>query len=206
LGTRSIRRSRIVPADETLRGDVLTREPSEVLLENNGLKILDVQMNSVNGGSFAVTAALQSSPLKPNQTIINWLLEEEHRMGLMTPRPFRQFEERVFEHRHNLIQLVRALNADGKKIFGYGASTKGNVLLQYCGLTGKDIPYIGEVNSDKFGSYTPGTWIPIIPEAELLAMKPDYLIVLPWHFRKFFEGNQRYSNCKLVFPLPELSY
>ena len=86
-----------------------------------------------------------------------------------------------------------------------GASTKGNVLLQYCGLTAKDIRYIGEVNSVKFGSYTPGTWIPIIPETELLAMKPDCLIVLPWHFRKFFEGNAKYSNCKLIFPLPQLS-
>jgi NDP-4-keto-2,6-dideoxyhexose 3-C-methyltransferase len=87
-----------------------------------------------------------------------------------------------------------------------GASTKGNVLLQYCGLTHKDIPYIGEVNSDKFGCYTPGTWIPIISESELLSMKPDFLIVLPWHFRKFFEENPKYSHLNLVFPLPELSF
>ena len=64
-----------------------------------------------------------------------------------------------------------------------GASTKGNVLLQYCGLTESEICCIGEVNEDKFGSYTPGTWIPIIPEDELLGKKPDYLIVLPWHFK-----------------------
>ena len=86
-----------------------------------------------------------------------------------------------------------------------GASTKGNVLLQYYGLNREDIPYIGEVNSDKFGAYTPGTWIPIIPEDELLAMKPDYLIVLPWHFKTFFENNPKYSKFNLVFPLPELT-
>ena len=70
-------------------------------------------------------------------------------MGLHTPRPFRQFEERVFEHRENLQRLIRDLNADGKTVMGYGASTKGNVLLQFCGFTSKDIPFIAEVNPDK---------------------------------------------------------
>jgi hypothetical protein len=105
-----------------------------------------------------------------------------------------------------LLEFIQSARSAGKTLAALGASTKGNVLLQYCGITANDIPYIGDVNSDKFGSYTPGTWIPIIPEADLLAMKPDYLIVLPWHFRKFFEGNARYSDCKLIFPLPELSY
>ncbi|HEU0046782.1 MAG TPA: hypothetical protein VFQ43_04125, partial [Nitrososphaera sp.] len=86
-----------------------------------------------------------------------------------------------------------------------GASTKGNVLLQYCGLTESLVSCVGEVNSDKFGCYTPGTWIPIVPEDELLATRPDYLIVLPWHFRRFFESKSKFSSSKLVFPLPELS-
>jgi hypothetical protein len=104
-----------------------------------------------------------------------------------------------------LLDFIGTARTEGKTVAALGASTKGNVLLQYCGLTGKDIPYVGEVNSDKFGSYTPGTWIPIIPETELLAMQPHYLIVLPWHFRRFFEENTKYSNSRLVFPLPELS-
>jgi hypothetical protein len=181
--------------------------PVKALLEQNGLKILDVQMNAVNGGSFAVTAVLESSPLKPNHTIINWLLDEEERMGLKTPRPFRQFEERVFEHRNNLIQLVRALNADGKKILGYGASTKGNVLLQFCGFTEKDLPFIAEVNPDKFGRFTPGSRIPIISEAEAGAMKPDYYLVLPWHFKNGIVAREEEylsSGGQLIFPMPEI--
>ena len=181
--------------------------PVKALLESNGLKILDVQMNAVNGGSFAVTAALESSPLKPNHTIINWLLDEEQRMGLMTPRPFRQFEERVFEHRNNLIQLVRSLNADGKKIFGYGASTKGNVLLQFCGFTEKEIPFIAEVNPDKFGRFTPGSRIPIISETEALAMKPDYYLVLPWHFKSGIVAREEEflsNGGQMIFPMPEI--
>src|SRR5690606_26569974 len=109
----------------------------------------------------------------------------EERMGLHTPRPFRQFEERVFQHRKDLSDLIHSLNADGKTVYGYGASTKGNVILQFCGLTAKDIPAIAEVNPDKFGAFTPGTNIPIASEAEVKAKNPDYLLVLPWHFRSF---------------------
>jgi hypothetical protein len=90
---------------------------------------------------------------------------------------------------------------------GYGASTKGNVLLQFCNLTSDDIPYIGEVNSDKFGSFTPGSRIPIISEAEVISMKPDYLLVLPWHFRDGIikkEKDYLASGGKFIFPMPEI--
>lgn len=177
------------------------------LLENCDMKIIDVQMNAINGGSFAVTATRKESKLKSNDTVINWMLGQEDRMGLHTPRPFRQFEERVFEHRENLQRLIRDLNADGKTVMGYGASTKGNVLLQFCGLTTKDIPYIAEVNPDKFGAFTPGTNIPILSEVEVKAMKPDYMLVLPWHFRDNIiqrEAEYLASGGKLIFPMPEI--
>lgn len=177
------------------------------LLEGCGLRVIDVQMNSVNGGSFAVTAARKNSKHKVNDAIINWMLEQEDRMGLQTPAPYRKFEERVFQHREHLLSLVRALTSDGKKVIGYGASTKGNVLLQFCGLTEKDIPYIAEVNSNKFGAYTPGTLIPIISEEEARKMKPDYMLVLPWHFKdSIIQREQEYlaSGGKLIFPLPEI--
>lgn len=177
------------------------------LLENCDMKIIDVQMNAVNGGSFAVTAARKESKLTSNDTVINWMLGQEDRIGLHTPRPFRQFEERVFEHRENLQRLIRDLNADGKTVMGYGASTKGNVLLQFCGLNTKYIPYIAEVNPDKFGAYTPGTNIPILSEVEVKAMKPDYMLVLPWHFRDSIikrEAEYLAGGGKLIFPMPEI--
>jgi hypothetical protein len=177
------------------------------ILETCGLRVVDVQMNAINGGSFAVTACKKDAVYISNLPIINWMLKQEDDMGLDTPKPYRDFEERVFRHRKNLTELIEALVADGKKIIGYGASTKGNVLLQFCGFTTKHIPYIAEVNEEKFGSFTPGTNIPIISEKEAKAMHPDYFFVLPWHFKNnILQREQEYiaAGGKFIFPLPEI--
>jgi hypothetical protein len=180
----------------------------KTILEQSKMRIVDVVMNSVNGGSFAVTAAkVSNKSIKSNDAVVNWLLDQEDRMGLNTPRPYRDFEERVFRHRDDLTRLIRALNAGGKKVLGYGASTKGNVVLQFCGLTGKDIPAIAEVNREKFGKVTPGTHIPIISEVDAKAMKPDYFLVLPWHFKDgILRREKEYlaSGGKFIFPFPEI--
>jgi hypothetical protein len=177
------------------------------MLEGCGLRVIDVQMNAINGGSFAVTACKVNASYVSNKSIINWLLKQEEEMGLDTPKPYREFEERVFRHRKNLTDLIHALVADGKKIIGYGASTKGNVLLQFCGLTSAQIPFIAEVNEEKFGSFTPGTLIPIISEAEAKAKKPDYFLVLPWHFKDSILAREKdylAEGGKFIFPLPEI--
>lgn len=177
------------------------------LLESCNMRVVDIQMNAINGGSFAVTACKKAATYKSNTPIINWMLRQEDDMGLDTPKPYRNFEERVFKHRKNLLELIEALVADNKKVFGYGASTKGNVLLQFCGFTSKQIPYIAEVNEQKFGCFTPGTNIPIISEKEARAMKPDYFIVLPWHFKhSILEREKTYMSQggKFIFPLPEI--
>jgi hypothetical protein len=180
----------------------------KLILETAGLKLVDVVMNAVNGGSFAVTATKQSNTdIKVNAAVIDWMLEQEDRMGLNTPKPFREFEERVFRHRDDLTRLIRSLNADGKTVLGYGASTKGNVVLQFCGLGKDDIKAIAEVNPEKFGAFTPGTHIPIISEAEARAMKPDYFLVLPWHFKDgIIRREKEYlaSGGKMIFPFPEI--
>jgi hypothetical protein len=177
------------------------------MLEKCGLKVIDVQMNSINGGSFAVTAAKNSSQFKQNLSVINWMLKQEDNLQLDTPKPYRDFEERVFKHRNNFRDLILSLVADGKKVFGYGASTKGNVLLQFCNFTTKEIPFIAEVNQEKFGKFTPGTNIPIISEEEAKKMKPDYFIVLPWHFRDSILSREKQfikDGGKFIFPLPEI--
>lgn len=177
------------------------------ILNRAGMKIIDVQMNAINGGSFAVTAAKKSSTLPVNDALINWLLEQEDRMGLRTIAPFKEFGEKVLRHRDDLRRLIRALIEDGKSIMGYGASTKGNVVLQYCALTNKEITAIAEVNNDKFGSYTPKSFIPIISEQDAKAQKPDYFLVLPWHFKNgILEREQEYlySGGKMIFPFPEI--
>ena len=180
----------------------------KTILQKSGLRLVDVVMNSVNGGSFAVTAAKASNrSVKTNQAVIDWLLEQEDRMGLNTPRPYRDFEERVFRHRDDLTRLIRTLNADGKTVLGYGASTKGNVVLQFCGFTAEDIPMLAEVNQEKFGHVTPGTHIPIVSEIDARAMKPDYFLVLPWHFKDgILRREKEYlaNGGKFIFPFPEI--
>ncbi|HVE48313.1 MAG TPA: class I SAM-dependent methyltransferase [Casimicrobiaceae bacterium] len=180
----------------------------EKIFTQAGMAILDVTMNAINGGSFAVTAAKRAScAVEPNRAVIDWLLAQEDRMGLNTPRPYRDFEERVFRHRDDLVRLIRGLRADGKRVLGYGASTKGNVLLQFCGLTTDDVAAIAEVNVDKFGCVTPGTHIPIVSEADARAMKPDYFLVLPWHFKDgILRREQEYlaGGGRMIFPFPEI--
>lgn len=175
------------------------------MLDKKGLRIISVQMNAINGGSFAVTACKKHAKHVSEQRKIDILLSQENEMGLDTLKPYREFEERAKEHRNNLVELIEGLVADGKKVFGYGASTKGNVLLQYCGFTAKQIPYIAEVNEDKYGSYTPGTLIPIISETAAAEMKPDYYLVLPWHFKEnILAREQAYlaKGGKFIFPFP----
>jgi hypothetical protein len=178
------------------------------ILAAAGLRIADVVMNAVNGGSFAVTAVKAGNTQVPsNSPVVDWLLEQEDRMGLHTPRPYRDFEERVFRHRDDLSRLIRTLTADGRRILGYGASTKGNVLLQFCGFGPDDITAIAEVNADKFGAFTPGTGIPIVSETDARAMKPDYFLVLPWHFKDGILRREKEflaSGGKMIFPFPEI--
>jgi NDP-4-keto-2,6-dideoxyhexose 3-C-methyltransferase len=173
------------------------------LTDRVGLKIIDVEFNDVNGGSFSVVAAKVSSKhVTSNQ--VEEILQREAAQGLDTLQPYRDFAGRVAASRDRLRAFVAQARQDGKRVAALGASTKGNVLLQYCGLVEPEVERVGEVNPDKFGCYTPGTLIPIVSEDELLASRPDFLIVLPWHFRKYFEASAKLVGQHLVFPLPVL--
>lgn len=176
------------------------------ILSFAGMKIVDVYLNDINGGSFAVTACKDTNnEIKVNSSVISWLIDEEYKMGLDTLKPYNEFAKRIESHRESLVNLIRSLRSVGKTVYGYGASTKGNVMLQWCGMTSEDIIAIGEVNPDKYGCITPGTNIPIIPESEVKQINPDYMIVLPWHFRNGIlqrEKEYRNSGGKFIFPLP----
>lgn len=177
------------------------------IMDAVGLKIIDIEFNKVNGGSFSVSAAKQDSPYNENTELIKKVLFEESQRTLNTLIPYEQFKQRVLNHRTEILKFIKQVKSANKKIFGYGASTKGNVILQYCDVSENDIPYIAEVNSDKFGCYTPGTNIPIVSEEDAKNMKPDYFMVLPWHFRdNIIEREINYLNSggKLLFPLPFL--
>ena len=183
-----------------------TIESIILILEKYDLKIIDIELNSINGGSFALSVTHKDcKEYEPNENYINRLLDKEKRLELSNLLIFREFEKNVVKHKKDLKKLINNINNDGKKVLGYGASTKGNVLLQYCGITKQDIPFIAEVNEDKFGAYTPGSLIPIIPEEKARSMHPDFFFVLPWHFRDSILAREQEfmsNGGKFIFPLP----
>ncbi len=130
--------------------------------------------------------------------------QKERERGMNNLEPYRAFARRVAETKRALLELINQIVAGGGTVHALGASTKGNVLLQYCELTADDIISVGEVNREKFGRFTPGSHIPIVAENELLDNHPDYLLVLPWHFREFFLNSATFSGMKLIFPLPDV--
>lgn len=175
------------------------------MVNRAGMKIVNVHRNEINGGSFQIIVAHKDSSyeVSPNvEEMRKW--EKVH--GYDTMQPFVKFQANVGTNKIQLLNFLREQKKEGKKVLGYGASTKGNVLLQYCGITSDLITAIAEVNEDKYGCVTPGTGIPIISEKEARAMQPDYFIVLPWHFRSFIldkeEEYRKQTGCKFVFPLP----
>ena len=168
-----------------------------------GLHIADVEFNDVNGGSFSVTVR-KTRDRKAVDPAVQAVIDRETAQGLDTLEPFKRFAERVADSRAALVDFLDQVRSQNKSVGAIGASTKGNVLLQYCGLTVDRIVAVGEVNPEKYGRYTPGTFLPIISEQQLLERSPDYLVVLPWHFRAFFENSEVFRGRTLVFPLPRL--
>jgi NDP-4-keto-2,6-dideoxyhexose 3-C-methyltransferase len=177
------------------------------MAEKAGLRVADVEKNSVNGGSFSIVVTKQGGKHPTNQEALERLQRDESDLGLDDLRVFKEFTSRVAAHRSELKQFLARMHEQKKRIFGYGASTKGNVILQYCGITPDELPCIAEVNQDKFGAFTPGTRIPIVSEEEATRRKPDAYLVFPWHFRDNIlkrEASFLSAGHKIVFPLPEL--
>ncbi len=177
------------------------------ILNKVGFKIIDLEFNDINGGSFALTVAKKSSKLKVNSPLIDWLLKKEKLFNYNSLEVFQDFYKNAKKHKKSFKDLLLNLNDMKKKVVGYGASTKGNVILQFCNITKKLLPYIAEVNEFKHYRYTPGTKIQIIPEKLARLKNPDYFIVLPWHFKNFIikkEKNFLHNNKNLIFPLPDI--
>jgi len=174
------------------------------LLDHGGLKIIDIEVNDINGGSFSVTAAKKNSLYPSNDKKINHFLALEKKANLDTIQPYLNFQLDAQKSRGELKEFISTAKHNGETISALGASTKGNVILQYCNIDSTLIDAVGEVNANKFGALTPGSLIPIDSEESILRKESDYLMVLPWHFKKFFVKNKKFNDRRLVFPLPHL--
>lgn len=177
------------------------------MADRANLKIIDIDINKINGASFALTLAKQNSKYTEVMEKIEQITNEEEKQGFNQLPIYEQFRANAENHKKDLQSLITKINNDGQKILGYGASTKGNVVLQYCGITTDDITCIADVNEYKFDRYTPGTMIPIVSESEAKKLNPDYFLVLPWHFKdNIIEREKEFisNGGKLIFPLPKI--
>ncbi|MDA7847059.1 class I SAM-dependent methyltransferase [Amylibacter sp.] len=171
------------------------------ICEFSGLEIKDIEFNDINGGSFSLIVGHKNSEILRKEKVNN-ILENENSKNWFNE--FSEFHTRIEALKKETLKLLSDLKKDGKRVVGIGASTKGNVLLQHYEIDSNLLDSIGEVNKNKYGCTTPGTNIPIVSEDELLKSNPDYLFVLPWHFKEFFTNNKKFKGFRVIFPLPSL--
>lgn len=182
----------------------------ERILRDAGLRIVNVSLNSSNGGSLRCYATHEANLRYKRDEFtqnIKTMRMREFDLELDTDKPYRSFQDRTNIHRDELSALLTKLRGEGKRVHVYGASTKGNTILQWCGIDRRIIDMAAERNPDKFGARTLGTEIPIVSEEESRAAKPDYYLVLPWHFRKEIvqrESAMLAAGGGLIFPLPTI--
>tara|TARA_Y100001970_G_scaffold293344_1_gene439561 strand:- start:2505 stop:3728 length:1224 start_codon:yes stop_codon:yes gene_type:complete len=177
------------------------------ILDKSNFKIIEIELNDINGGSFAITVAKKNSKKYRESSLVDWLLKKEELYKFNKIETLIDFKNKVFKHKKLLKDLILNLKDMKKNIAGYGASTKGNVILQFCNLNSKSIPYIVDVNPYKRNRVTPGTKIRIINDSDFKKKKPDYLLVLPWHFKNHILQKE-HSFIKhgghFIFPLPDI--
>ncbi|MBA3786823.1 MAG: class I SAM-dependent methyltransferase [Acidobacteria bacterium] len=182
----------------------------EKILKLAELQIFRVSFNDINGGSircYAAHAGNNQSDNAENARFMNEIRQQEFDLALDTDAPYLAFQARIEKEKDALRTLLIDLKKEGKRIHIYGASTKGNTILQFCDIDNQIIDYASERNPDKFGARTLGTNIPIISEADSRALLPDYYLVLPWHFKAEFVEREREmleKDIGFIFPLPSI--
>ena len=171
------------------------------LFSQHGFRVVDCSVNDTNGGSFRIyfqkeTALVTSFGTSPLRDVCNYRVEtilnyETNVVDISSTAAWDDFKLRLDTLKNNVNSFINAAKAEGKTVYGYGASTKGNTLLQYFGLDSSHITAIAERSPYKFGFKTIGTNIPIISEEEMRDANPDYALVLPWHFISEFQTRER---------------
>lgn len=176
-----------------------------------GLRVFRAELNDINGGSIRLYlthdgVSRYDTPEYAGQ--LRRLRIREFELELDTDKPYREFQDRIGRLRSELGDFLAGARSRGERIHIYGASTKGNVLLQWYGIDRSVVDCAADRNKDKQGARTLGTGIPIVSEEQSRAEKPDYYLVLPWHFKTEFLKRERATieaGTKMIFPLPEIT-
>jgi NDP-4-keto-2,6-dideoxyhexose 3-C-methyltransferase len=180
----------------------------EWMAERAELAVRRVEFNDTNGGSFRVFLGRRNDAARDaDRNTVESARRRESGFALDTDGPYRAFREAASRIRSELTTLLQRLKADGKKVYIYGASTKGNTLLQYCAIDYRLVDKAADRNPEKWGRHTLGTDIPIISEEQARSERPDYFLVLPWHFFSGFvtrEAEFLARGGKFILPLPSV--
>lgn len=182
----------------------------EYIFKRARLRCFKIQLNEINGGSIRCYVSKSNNntfDTPESEAFIQQIRLREFELALDTDEPYEQFRNNISELKENMTALVKGIQQQGGRIHVYGASTKGNVLLQWYGLDSSIIEAAADRNPHKEGSKTLGTDIPIISEAQSRAMSPEYYLVLPWHFKKEFlkrEYDTIQNGTTFIFPLPTI--
>ena len=177
------------------------------LCKKNNLKVFDIKTNEINGASKQFYICHPISKYKLNKKIVKKVLSSESKLKLADQNTFKNFIKNINQLRHNLVKKLKIIKKNKKTIHCYGASTKGNVLLQYFKIDNKLIDCAAERNKNKYNLYTPGTNIKITSEIISRFNRPNYYLVLPWHFKEEILNREkaiRKKGTKFIFPLPKL--
>ena len=189
----------------------------EQLLQRHDFEVVDVELNDVNGGSFRVYIRNRSAGQQffGDETFrrlaaerVGTMRRQEQAMGLQSKEAYQQFAMWTERIKDDVSTFIEDAVRRGKKVWVYGASTKGNTLLQYCNLTPSMITAAAERNSSKWGRVTVGTRIPIVSEEDARHARPDYMLVLPWHFLdEFMQREKAYLNAggRFIIPMPHFA-
>lgn len=183
--------------------------PFEYLLNKCDMKLVDMEKNAINGSSYRFYIRKKKAE-GPTPEATRRLVAErikEFNLELDTDKPWQVFKQNIEKIKKDILTLIQKATQERKKVFVYGASTKGNVLLQYCGITSDMVPYAADRNPRKVGTTTLGTDIPIISEEDARAMNPNYFLVLPYHFLpEMLEREQEFigRGGKFIVPVPHV--
>jgi SAM-dependent methyltransferase len=180
------------------------------LLDKHGLEVFDIELNDINGGSIRTYIRVKGSrgiiPFKGSLGRVYFQEKLEKEMKLDTPEPYQKFASRIDIIKKRIVFFLKKERAKGKTIAGCGASTRGNTILQYFGITPDLISCLAEANPDKWGKKTVGSLIPIISIDEMKKVNPDYQFVVIWHLYKGLRNKEKSfleKGGKFIIPLPE---
>lgn len=184
----------------------LLARPLEKLFAAHDMKIFRIDETKIHGGSIRVFASHVDSKHTTDKSVAE-IAAKEKECGLYDIEGYRAFSKNVENIKHNLVSLLKKIKREGKTVAAYGASAKGNTLLNYCGIRSDTVQFIADDTPEKQGSLAPGSRIPIVESRNILARQPDYLLLLAWNFaRELARKTESYEKKggRYIIPIPEV--